>query len=219
MATTPQRRRLTEPLESITAFFGVVTVLSLLAGAVFIMFGIGSVGGFGHGVDICATQPSAGYDNAGPYSHPGVAARPGAYIQINGTLQACASHPGIGQRILYTLTDLPGLLVWACVLFLLWRVLLAARRDGPFTVQVATAIRRLGWVIIAGNLAVGAVQGFALDQLLNTMLTVRDDYGDAITGIAHALFPVPVLVGAALLTFARIFRLGAQMDDDLQGTV
>ena len=51
------------------------------------------------------------------------------------------------------------------------------------------------------------------------MLTVRDDYGDAITGIARALFPVPVLVGAALLTFARIFRLGAQMDDDLQGTV
>lgn len=139
--------------------------------------------------------------------------------EINGTLQACASHPGTGQRILYTLTDLPGLLVWACVLFLLWRVLVAARRDGPFTVQVATAIRRLGWVIIVGNLAVGAVQGFALDQLLNTMLTVRDEYGDAITGTLHALFPVPVLVGAALLTFARIFRLGAQMDDDLQGTV
>jgi hypothetical protein len=118
MATTPQRRRLTEPLESITAFFGVVTVLG-----------------------------------------------------------------------------------------------------GPFTVQVATAIRRLGWVIIVGNLAVGAVQGFALDQLLNTMLTVQDEYGDAITGMLHALFPVPVLVGAALLTFARIFRLGAEMDDDLQGTV
>jgi hypothetical protein len=30
---------------------------------------------------------------------------------------------------------------------------------------------------------------------------------------------VPALAGAALLTFARIVRLGAAMDDELQGTV
>jgi hypothetical protein len=83
---------------------------------------------------------------------------------------------------------------------------------------VAAAIRRLGWVVLVGNVAAGAVQGFALDQLLNTMLTPRNSYDQAITGTIHAL-PIAALVGAALLTFARIFRLGAEMDDEIQGTV
>ena len=219
MTSTQPRRRLTEPLESITLLFGSLLVFSVLAGAVLTMSGIASFAGFGRNADICAAQPGTLYnDGFGPSSHPGVAARPGAAITINGTLQACASHPSIGQRILYTLMELPGLVVWAIVLFLLWRVIVAARRDGPFTVRVAATIRRLGWVVIVGNLAAGAVQGFALDQLLNTMLTLRTSYGDAINGMLHAL-PVPALVGAALLTFARIFRVGAAMDDELQGTV
>jgi DNA-binding Xre family transcriptional regulator len=90
---------------------------------------------------------------------------------MNGTLQACALHPGIGQRVLYTLMSLPSSLVWVAVLLLRWRVIRAARQTGPFTVQVAVAMRRLGWLIIAGTAAATVVQGFALDQLLNTMLT------------------------------------------------
>ena len=35
----------------------------------------------------------------------------------------------------------------------------------------------------------------------------------------RALLPVPALAGTALLTFARIIRLGADMDDELKGTV
>lgn len=218
MTTTQQRRRLTEPLESIASFLGGLLALGLIAGAAFTLFGSGSFEGFGRNALICATQPNAGYDGGGPYSHPGVAARPGASITINGTLQACANHPSIGQRVLFTLMDLPGVLVWAVVLFLIWRVIAAARRDGPFTVGVAAAIRRLGWVVLVGNIAAGAVQGLALDQLLNTMLRPGIGYSAAINGVVGAL-PIAVLVGAALLTFARIFRLGAQMDDEIQGTV
>jgi hypothetical protein len=218
MTTTQQRRRLTEPLESIASFLGGLLALGLIAGAAFTLFGSGSFEGFGHNAAICATQPNAGYDGCGAYSHPGVAARPGASITINGTLQACANHPTIGQRVLFTLMDLPGVLVWAVVLFLIWRVIAAARRDGPFTVGVAAAIRRLGWVVLVANIAAGAVQGLALDQLLNTMLRPGIGYSAAINGVVGAL-PIAVLVGAALLTFARIFRLGAQMDDEIQGTV
>ena len=35
----------------------------------------------------------------------------------------------------------------------------------------------------------------------------------------RAVLPVPALAGAALLTFARIIRLGADMDDELRRTV
>jgi hypothetical protein len=121
--------------------------------------------------------------------------------------------------MLYTLLSLPSSLVWMAVLLLLWRVIRAARQTGPFTVQAAVAMRRLGWLIIAGTAVAAAVQGFALDQLLNTMLTPPTAYGDAVLEAFHALLPVPVLAGAALLTFARIIRLGAAMDDEIKATV
>ena len=41
-------------------------------------------------------------------------------------------------------------------------------------------MRRLGWLIIAGTAAATAVQGFVLDQLLNTMLTPPTAGGDAV---------------------------------------
>ena len=51
------------------------------------------------------------------------------------------------------------------------------------------------------------------------MLVAQDHFGDALTEPVHALLPVPVLAGAALLTFARIIRVGADMDDELKATV
>lgn len=215
---TTQRLKLTEPLEAVTGVFGGVLLLVTAADGILAVAGSGSVGGFGHAT-VCATQPNTVYGGSDWTSHLGVAASPGASVSINGTLQACALHPGIGQRILYTLMSLPTALVWGAVLFLLWLVIREARRTGPFTVRVARAMRRLGWLIIAGSAAAAAVQGFALDQLLNTMLAAHDHFGDALTEPIRALVPVPVLAGAALLTFARIIRLGTDMDADLKGTV
>ena len=44
-------------------------------------------------------------------------------------------------------------------------------------------------------------------------------YGDVLAEPFHALFPVPVLAGAALITVARIIRRGAEMDAELRATV
>jgi hypothetical protein len=215
---TTQRPKLTEPLGFVTAVFGGVLLLVMAVGGVQALAGSGSFGGFGDAT-VCASQPDTWYGGDDWTSHLGIAARPGASVSINGTLQACALHPGIGQRLLYTLMSLPGFLVWGSVLLLLWLVIREARRTGPFTRQVAAAMRRLGWLIIVGTAAAAAVQGFALDQLLNTMLVTQDDFGDALSEPIHALLPVPVLVGAALLTFARIIRVGTDMDDEIKGTV
>ncbi len=190
----------------------------LAAGAVLSIAGSGSFGGFGNAT-VCATQPDIGYGGADWTSQQGIAVRPGTSVSINGTLQACALRPGTGQRLLYTLMSLPGLLVWVSVLLLLWLVIRQADRTGPFTRQVAVAMRRLGWLVIIGSAAAAAVRGFALDKLLNTMLVTQDHFGDTLSEPFHALLPVPVLAGAALLTFARIIRLGTDMDADLRGTV
>jgi hypothetical protein len=214
---TTERRKLTEPLGSVTAVFGGVLVTVTLIVAVFALTGSGSLWGFGR-VLICATHPGTYGSGAWSTAYLGVTARPGASISVNGALQACANHPDIGQRALYTLTDLPGWLVWGCLLFLLWRVIAAARRTGPFTPQTAAAMRRLGWLIIAGTAIAALIQGFAQDELLHTMIAPAS-FDNLITLPFHALLPVAALTGAALLTFARIIRVGAAMDDEIKGTV
>src|SRR5271168_1209741 len=106
MVTTP-RRKLTEPLGSVTAIFGSLLLASVLVGAVIALSGRGSFEGFGH-ASVCVAQPDYGYDSAASTGHLGVAARPGTFVSINGTLEACANHPGSMQRFLYTVTTLPG---------------------------------------------------------------------------------------------------------------
>jgi len=213
------RPQVTEPLGRVTALFGSLLLALMTISAVLAIAGSGSFGGFGAGATICATQPNAQYGTGSAADYPSLAARSGVSVDVIGTARVCALHPSISQRILYTLTDLPSLLVWGTVLLLIWLIIRQARRSGPFTVPVAVAMRRLGWLIIGGSAAAAALQGFATDQLLNTMLVAHDDFGDALTQPIHALVPVPVLAGAALLTFARIIRLGASIDDDLKGTV
>jgi hypothetical protein len=215
---TTERRKLTEPLGSVTAIFGGLLLALTVIGVILALAGSGSLWGFGHAT-ICATQPGTYGSGDWTTAHMGVTARPGASLAVNGALQACAAHPGTGQRALYTLTSLPGWLVWGCVLFLLWRVISAARRTGPFTARTAAAMRRLGWLIIAGSVVAALIQGFALDELLNTMLVPRTSFSNLIIPPLQALLPVPALAGAALLTFARFIRLGADMDDEIKGTV
>jgi putative transcriptional regulator len=50
--------------------------------------------------------------------------------------------------------------------------------------------------------AAALIQGFALEELLHTMLAPTSFY-NLITMPFHALLPVPALAGAALLTFAH----------------
>ena len=213
---TTEREKLTEPLESVTVFLGSLMLLALAAYAVFAAV-TGQVGNFG---SVCVTQPGVRYADSGWSNPGGVAARPGASDSIVGTVQVCALHSGIGQDVLYALTVIPAIAFWGVVLLLLWRMIAIARRTGPFTPAVAVAMRRLGWLIIAGSAAVAAVHAIALDQLLNAMLVAPgSDLVNVIVALAHGLFPVPALTGAALLTFARIIRLGVTMDDDIKGTV
>jgi Protein of unknown function (DUF2975) len=215
---TAERQKATEPLGFVTALFGGLLLLSITAGLVLYVAGRGSIGGFGS-VTVCVAQPNTSYSGDDWTRHLGIVARPGTTVSINGTLQACAAHPSIGQRVLDSLMTLPSALIWAAVLFLLWRLMRSARRTGPFTVRAAVAMRWLGWLIIVGSALAGAVQGFATDQLLNTMLVTPSNSGDALNGLIHGLLPVPLLAGAALLTFARIVRLGAAMDDEIKATV
>ena len=216
--TTTERKKLTEPLASVTTYFGVLMLLALAVFAGLWVFGSGAYGGT---PSVCENQPGITY--SGPWQPPYLAARPGASINVNSTIEACANHPGIGQWALYGLAEVPTILAWCGVLLLLWRMIRVADRAGPFTPAVATAMRRLGWFILAASLTVAVLRAVSTGLLLNSQLqgdTMGAElYVNLVWGVIRATMPVPALAGAALLTLARIFRVGAAMDDELKGTV
>jgi hypothetical protein len=213
--------RLTEPLAGTTRVIGLGFAIILAVSAVTAALSTGSFGGFAAGPTfICATDPYIGTSATQDPHTQMYTARPGSALRTDINLGACTQHPTLQQRILDTMTNLPTAALYAGILLLLWQIVRSARRDGPFTHMVAGTMRRLGWVIMLGAVAAAGIQQLASGMLLNSMLTHEaESPGYAIDAAVWALVPVPILAGVALLTFARIIRLGAAMDDELKATV
>jgi hypothetical protein len=127
--------------------------------------------------------------------------------------------------VLYALTALPGLLLWCGVLLMIVALVRHAARHGPFTPRGAVLMVRLGWLIIAGCVVAGDLGGFGASVITNMVITPRPfDTGTLVAnallqGPLHVLLPVPALAGVALLSFGRMTRAGAVMDEELQATV
>jgi hypothetical protein len=153
------------------------------------------------------------------------AAQHGGTLRAGGDISACALHPGIGQWALYLLTRLPNIALWGVVLLLIWRLIREAGRSGPFTPRAASILRQLGWVVLAGSMAAGALSHLGADLLTRMLMfpatfDVPGTIGDVLFGAPlKGLFPVPALAGAALLTFGRMTQAAAVMDEELKGTV
>ena len=214
MTIDNERRRLTEPLGSVTTFFGALMIIAALVGVAFLVFGSSTYGGLPGAV--CVTQPGTQYGN-GDWNTSAVTARPGHSISIIGNLQVCADHATLGEQTLNIVVYLPAVLFWGGVLLLLWRMMVTARRNGPFTPRVAAALRRLGWFIIIGSTAAAVVHLIAIDTLLTIMTKITNPFPNLILVPLH--LTIPVLTGAALLTFARIVKAGAAMDAEIQATI
>jgi Protein of unknown function (DUF2975) len=216
-----RNRKLTEPLETTAAVFGSLFAAVLILAGVATLVGTGSLGGLGH-TQVCVTDPNitGGNSETSPFTHV-YAAKHGAQLQPPNTpLSVCATHPGLGLHVLNSLTVIPQTLLWGGILLLLWRLLVIARRSGPFTARVAAAMQVLGWYIIAGAFLAAAIEHLATVLLLDALVApAPQGIGAVAVAALEALVPVPALAGAALLTFARIVRLGAAMEDEIQGTV
>jgi hypothetical protein len=212
-------RGLTHPLASIAGIYGTALVLYVAGSAYSLSHGF-APGGGRRGAACVKTAFQAG-GGAGS----GHAARAGATISAAGDIQACALHPSIAQWVLFLLTKVPEVALWGLLLLLVWRLVSQASRTGPFTVQTAATMRKLGWVVIGGSLIAGALGALGVDVLTRMLMTPTTwaDPGIAVDVLVYAplkaLLPVPALAGAALLTFARITQAGAVMDEEIKGTV
>jgi hypothetical protein len=209
------------PLRSlrwITGLYGRFFVLYLVGVAISATYGY--LGGDEPG-EVCVNTNITLYGSAGLSA----TARPGGSVSSSGYVQACALHPGPLQWVLFLLTKLPSLALWAAVLLLTLRLVRQAATTGPFTMQAAATMRMLGWVVVVGSMIVGALHALGSDLLTNMLVALQDIYDaptialDVVFAPLKALLPVPALVGAALLTFSYIIKVGAVMDEEIKATV
>jgi hypothetical protein len=210
-------RRLTEPLEGILwlmlAFVVATLTVSLISTATSrnaVWFGFGSP-------DTCATASLNGL-NLDFSGNSQINLGPGRYATAD-SMQLCAAHPTLQQRILVTLTAAPTYALYLAVLVLLWLLVLTVRRHGPFAVGVSRRLRVLGWFVLAGALATVAGESaarawFAATVVGHPVSVVTYVSNDVLSSLVPLL-----LIACGLFTLARIMRAGTRMHEDLAGTV
>jgi hypothetical protein len=210
-------RGLTQPLRNVAGLYGTALLLYVVGAAYSLFHGPG--GGQRGFVCVNTASPSGGAVG------PGHTARAGAAISAAGSIHACALHPSVLQWGLFLLTKLPGIVLWGWLLLLIWRFIRRASRGGPFTVQVANSIWQLGWLVIAGSMIAGALGALGADLLTRMLMTPATYAGGGIAidilvaAPLKALLPVPAMIGAALLSFARISRAATVLDEEVKATV
>jgi hypothetical protein len=212
-----QGAQLYRPLSRVVTLYGRFLVLYVLAELFRASYGSFS----GQSPIVCATTPATTAGGGGS----GLVVRAGAVLQSNGAVQVCTAHPTGWQWFLYGLIRLPGQVFWIVVLLLAWQLIRQAARSGPFSARTAAIMQRLGLVIVAGTAVAAAISALGSD-LLDGMLVASGGFAGAAVPLdfgvyepLKALLPWPALAGAALISFARITRAGAVLDEEVRATV
>jgi hypothetical protein len=213
-ATDPAGEQSMRPLSRVAGIYG--RFLALYGFAAVVSFATGERG------SVCASMQGVG--GRAPAGYP---ARAGAVLHGDGVVRACAAHPSTAQWALDALMRLPGPLLLATVLVLIWKLVREAGRNGPFTARTAGIMWQLGLVVLIGTAVAGALSRLGNDLLL--LMLVQDPPFVGVFGavvdifldgsLLHALLPVPALAGAGLLSFARIIRAGVTLDEEVKATV
>ncbi len=218
------RRKITQPLGGTVSLIMRIILAGLILPPLIGLLHDGRVNLYGFGLgSACATVTVNGLAESGSQSLAQL--RPGTF-STPGTVNLCANHPTLGQRLLVTLTQVPTTALWLVLLILLWLLIRTVRRSGPFDIAVTRRLRFLAWFVLAASLAVTALQSYAEAAFTATAYRPSADIPvpvpvvqDTINGVLSTNWIMLLLVVCGLLTLARIIRIGAQMHDDLAGTV
>lgn len=212
----PDGARLLTPLPWVTRVCGLFFLLYVLLAA------LEAKDGFFGGSTRGAACVNTGFGGSS-FTGSGWKVRPGGSLTVADS-QGCVLHPGAGDWAMLLLTKLPSLLLWGCMLLMIFRLVRRAARNGPFNRRTASIMTQLGWLILLGAALVGALDTLGTSVLVDAVLRPQPyDAASMASGVLfgalHSLFPVPALAGAALISFGRITRVGAVMDEELKATV
>ena len=122
--------------------------------------------------------------------------------------------PELIGAILIVLAGVAALLALAVYfLVLLRRIVLSVGEGDPFIPQNAERLSRMGWAALIGQLAsipAGAMVLWIASQIEDSPGDAQSDLGISASGI---------LLTLVLFILARVFRRGAEMREELEGTV
>lgn len=144
-------------------------------------------------------------------------ARPARSASTQGTdFETCDEKPTTTMRTIADAGTVLDLGFSGAVLALLWRLTRTARRRGLFTAPVARQVSVLGWVLLAGYVAVGVLRA-ALDGVLVHLVVGAPTF----PAQQHALdlSITTLVVGFGLLTLGRVMSQTVAMRDEIDATV
>ena len=182
-------------------------VFGFLGGMIGALTGHGSILGFGEEF-ICVNTRGEGSVATGPswlLPHPGVSVMTTGY-------RLCTDHPSVAQSWWYSLERLPGTATGIVVVLTTFLILRQAQIRGLYTPGFAAKLRFLGWFLVVEGLVQEPVESFAAHKLWDTMA------GGSIS-LNQNIGWLELFAGLALLSLARIMRVGAAMREDLEGVV
>lgn len=197
----------------LAAFVAVITLITLIG----MSTGTGSLWGLGDSRHVCAEVVGGRVPVSGEVAPVDPAALVGGVHLATGDLRLCTGTPTGAQRVLGVAAQFPAFLLLVGTLLLAVLLFRLVNRDGLFTGRAVTRLRRLGWFVMAGNVVVSLVQAVSASLLAGSMVTTEwsgvrwlDYWEPSITA---------VVLGAVLVSVARVLRLSTVMREDLEGTV
>ena len=138
---------------------------------------------------------------------------PGVSLTRSGWVRFAIDDPSLGQRLLYLLSVLPGLLVVAELARRLAAVVRTAQESDPFTLATSQALLSIGRLTVLAGLGAWAVSQVARAALAHTML-------DSSTPLRPHHSPLGWLVVGLILTgFGLIVDRGVAMRTELDTVI
>ncbi|MCW2938586.1 MAG: hypothetical protein JWN00_1571, partial [Actinomycetia bacterium] len=141
----------------------------------------------------------------------------GSYVTRGDLVKVCADHPGWLLRMIGVVTDLPFSVLLVGGILLGRRALsTAAQPGGLYAPQTVTRVRTLGRFLILGS-AIGWIVTTA-GQMYVTTSQIHEPSFIALDDFASVPFTA-LLIGAVMLTLARVMGVGVAMREELDATV
>ncbi len=135
-----------------------------------------------------------------------------------GNVILCASHPDTVQRLAGLLAAWPSVILWVGFLVQIRGLLrIASQPGGLYSLPTAARLRRLGWFLTAGALAAAIIQTAA-----NLVILLSQIHYPGLNWFQPDKLHLSVsalLAGLALITVARVMRVGVTMREELDVTV
>jgi Protein of unknown function (DUF2975) len=208
-----QHEKALRPASTVAGFALAMVGALLVAGFVAVGIGNGSILGWG-AEGACADlrgQLPVWTDDGFPHL-----LRPGAVFVPNG-VTLCIQHAGFRQHLLASVSSGAPAVVHLAALVMLVLLVRAAARSGPFAATTARAVGRLGWWLLLASPVATVAAAIASSALFATVSVAPVGLLD---WMAEVHVPYGALItGAALLSVARLWRIGTGMRAEIEATV